>query len=107
MDPLFPASPRPLAPPLRRRTHMLVRAAVLLLPAALLALGAVYFPEGRVPYWIGAGLVALLALTLLPQPRLAQPSTGLAVIALYILAQVWLWNTNSAYRQHWYPHLAI
>jgi hypothetical protein len=38
---------------------------------------------------------------------LSQPSTGLAVIALYILGQVWLWYCNTTYRQHWYPHLAV
>src|SRR5262245_4782372 len=58
-------------------------------------------------YWLGAGLLLCTALILLPQPRLASPSTGLAVIALYVLAQVWLWYCATKYHRHWYPHFAL
>jgi hypothetical protein len=65
-------------------------------------------PDGDPPlYWLGAGLVAFLGLLLLPQPRLAQPSTGVAVIALYLLAQSWLWFSKMTYHRHWYAHFAL
>jgi hypothetical protein len=51
--------------------------------------------------------LAFLGLILMPQPRLAKQSTGLGVIALYILGLVWLWYCNSSYHQHWYPHLGV
>jgi hypothetical protein len=104
---LFFALPRPTARRLGA-LNLAGRAGVLFLPAAILALGAGVAPAGdRAMYWLGTGLVAFLGLILLPQPRLAQLSTGLAVVALYILAQVWLWFCNTTYHTHWYPHFAL
>src|SRR5438105_15460602 len=84
------------------------RCVVLFLPAVLLALGGVVAPVPRPTLvWLGAGLVGCLAVVLVPQPRLTHPSTGLAVIAEYVVAQVWLWYAGVTYRVHWYPHLAL
>src|SRR5439155_17667859 len=109
MDPLYPALSRPTAPlPRRGIVRFVARCGVLFLPAAILALGANHtHDESRMLFCLGAALLAFLGLILLPQPRLAKPATGLAVIAVYILGLVWLWYSNSAYHQHWYPHLAV
>jgi hypothetical protein len=85
---------------------MIGRAIVLLFPAAVLALGALS-TSTPLMFWVGAGLLLLTAVVLLPQPRLAAPSTGLAVIALYILGQVWLWYCANQYHVYWYPHFAV
>jgi hypothetical protein len=109
MDPLYPASPRPAAPlPRREVARFIGRSIVVLLPAAVLALGV---PYGAGDAWLfhglGAGLLGFFGLILLPQPRLSRPTTGLAVVALYILGLIWLWCCNAAYHQDWYPHLAV
>jgi HEAT repeats len=90
----------------RRPSRVIGRAIVLLFPAAVLALGAVS-TSTPLMFWVGAGLLLLTAVVLLPQPRLAAPSTGLAVIALYILGQVWLWYCANQYHVEWYPHFAV
>src|SRR5437773_4257429 len=90
--------PSPTASRPRGGLRLAVRCGVLLLPAVVLACGAAYAPdENRLLFWIGAGLVGLLGLALLPQPHLARPGTGLAVIALYIISQVWLWFCRSTF----------
>lgn len=98
---------RPLLGESSRGTgRLLGRAVVLFVPAAVMAIGAVATAPAPM-LWLGAGLLLATALVLLPQPRLASPSTGLAVIALYVLAQVWLWYCVGQYHRHWYPHLAL
>lgn len=98
---------RPLVGELRRdSTPLLGRAIVLFIPAAVLAIGAVKTAPAPM-LWLGAGLLLATALVLLPQPRLAAPSTGLAIIAVYVLAQVWLWYCVGQYHRHWYPHFAL
>ena len=94
-------------PAQRTGTSLVVRVGVLILPAAILAIGAVVVP-GPIPSlsWLGVLLVAALGLVLLPQPRLTQPSTGVAVIMEYVIAQVWLWFTGSPAASHWFPHMA-
>jgi hypothetical protein len=82
------------------------RAVVLLIPAAVLAIGAVATAPAPL-LWLGSALLLATALVLLPQPRLTAPSTGLAVIAVYVLAQVWLWYCVGQYHRHWYPHFAL
>jgi hypothetical protein len=79
---------------------------VLLLPALVLSLGAICATQPTL-FWLGAALLFGMALILFPQPRLASTSTGFAVIALYVLAQAWLWYCAGSYHQHWYPHLAL
>jgi hypothetical protein len=90
----------------RHPERALGRAVVLVIPAAVLTIGAV--ATGPAPMlWLGAGLLLMTALLLLPQQKLASQSTGLAVISLYVLAQVWLWYCASQYHRHWFPHLAL
>jgi HEAT repeat protein len=97
-----------MAPPGRRGGALAGRCVILILPAAVLALGAVADPGPNVALnWLGVGLVAALGLVLLPQQRLTQASTGVAVIAEYVLAQVWLWYTGDPNRDRWFPHLAL
>jgi len=87
--------------------RFLVRLVVLFLPAAVIALGALVGDgPNRWMYWAGAGLVGFLGAVLVPQARLGQPATALAVIAQYVLAQVWLWFSAAAYYRHWFPHFA-
>ena len=76
--------------PRRRTARLFGRAIVLLGPAAILAVGGVAMAPAPM-LWLGAGLLLFTALILIPQPKLAAASTGLAVIAIYVLAQVWLW----------------
>jgi hypothetical protein len=108
MNPQTPADPVPYAPSRRGPAATVGRWAVVFLPAAVLALGVVVFP-GINPnmLWAGAAAVAVLGAVLLPQASLIHPSTGLAVIAEYVLAQVWLWYGGVTYHGHWYPHLAL
>ena len=90
----------------RHPERRLGRAVVLIIPAAVLTVGAV--ATGPAPMlWLGAGLLLLTALLLLPQQKLASQSTGLAVISLYVLCEVWLWYCASQYHRHWFPHLAL
>ncbi len=105
----FPLTPPSAAAPRRGGLlHFGLRLGVLFLPAAVLALGTQYVPDDARPlYWAGAGLAGLFGLALLPQPRLARPGVGLAVIALYIFSQAWLWFGRGAFHQHWYPHLVV
>jgi hypothetical protein len=56
---------------------------------------------------LGFALVGILGVVLLPQPQLVQPSTGAAVMAEYVIAQVWLWYTGVSYHRHWFSHLAL
>ena len=108
MDSLAPAATGLMTPPGRMGTALAGRCVVLFLPAALLAVGAAADPGPNPTLnWLGTGLVAVLALALLPQPRLTQLSTGLAVITEYILAQVWLWYTGDFNRDRWFPHLSL
>ncbi len=104
------AAPRPLALPARRGgvRALLGRAAVLLLPAGVLAFGIPHVPEeSRAQLAVGAGLIAFMGLLLLPQGRLGSTATGLAAAALYVLAQVWLWFLKLPYHDHWYQHFAF
>lgn len=88
--------------------QLAVRALVVGIPPIVLAMGAFVLPEAnQTLYWVGAALVGALAAVLLPQPRLSTPATGLAVIAEYVIAQVWLWFCKVTYHQHWYPHFAL
>jgi hypothetical protein len=57
-------------------------------------------------YFLGTGLLGLLGMVLVPQTRLGEPSTALAIITLYVLAQVWLWFSHQAYQRHWYQYFA-
>jgi hypothetical protein len=108
MDPLAPPGPGLLSSSRRFGVGVLVRCVVLALPAAVLAFGAVAAPGPKPTLnWLGVGLVAMLGMVLIPQPRLMQSSTGLAVIAEYVLAQVWLWYTGVTYPGQWFPHLAL
>jgi HEAT repeats len=84
------------------------RCAVLFLPALVVAVGATVAPGPNPTLnWLGVALVGVLGLVLLPQPRLTQPSTGAAVIAAYVIAQVWLWYIGVSYHRHWFAHLAL
>jgi hypothetical protein len=113
MEPIVTA-PGLLAPTRRAFAGLALRCSVLFLPAAVLAIGAAVH-QGPNPSlnWLGVVLFALLALVLLPQARLALPSTGVAVIVEYVLAQVWLWYTGPPMGgrpdnpDHWFPHLAL
>jgi hypothetical protein len=107
MDPLAPAASGLTTPPGRSGLAFAGRCAVVFLPAAVLAVGAVVVP-GPSPMltWLGPALIAVLGLILLPQPRLTHPATGVAVVAEYVLAQVWLWYTGVTDQRHWFPHLA-
>lgn len=103
-----PSRPADTAPPTRGPVALVVRCVVVTLPAAVVAVGAVVLPDvNPLVYWGGAGLVGVLGSVLLAQPRLTSPSTGLAVISEYVMAQVWLWYTGITYHNHWYPHLAL
>ncbi|HEY1379999.1 MAG TPA: hypothetical protein VGF55_24565, partial [Gemmataceae bacterium] len=108
MDPTAAVQSGTLAPPRRGPVAFVVQAAVVFLPAAVLALGAAVAPAPNpVLIWLGTGLLAILGVVLMAQPRLTQPSTGLAVIAEYVLAQVWLWYAGVSYQGHWYAHFAL
>jgi hypothetical protein len=108
MDPATTVPSHRLAAPPRGALAFVAGCLVHLLPAAVLALGAVVDPGPNPALnWLGVGLVGVLAIVLLPQPRLLHPATGVAVIAEYVLAQVWLWYTGVTYHRHWFPHLAL
>jgi HEAT repeats len=108
MDPTAAAQSGTLAPPRRGPVAFAIQAAVVFLPAAVLALGAAVAPAPNpVLIWLGTGLLAILGIVLMAQPRLTTPSTGLAVIAEYVLAQVWLWYTRVTYHTHWFAHFAL
>jgi hypothetical protein len=86
---------------------LLLRLVVLFVPAAVIALGGVVADNPvKWTYWVGAGLVGFLGLVLIPQASLGNSSTAVAVIAEYILAQVWLWFCQSAGQRHWFQHFA-
>lgn len=108
---LPPAVPvRPLALPSRRGGvgAFLGRVVIVLLPAGVLAFGIPHVPEdSQAQLAVGAGLIGFMGLLLLPQGRLGSTTTGLAVAALYVLAQVWLWFLKLPYHDHWYPHFAF
>ncbi|MFO0810052.1 MAG: HEAT repeat domain-containing protein [Gemmataceae bacterium] len=107
--PTLAAPTRPLAFPRRQAVvlPLLGRSVVLLLPGVVLALGIPCVPEeSQAQLGIGAGLIGFMGLLLLPQPRLGSTTTGLAAIALYVLAQVWLWFLRIPYHLLWYTHFA-
>jgi hypothetical protein len=86
---------------------LLVRLVVLFAPAAVIALGGLVSDNPvKWTYWVGAGLVGFLGLVLIPQGGLGNPSTGIAVIAEYILAQVWLWFCQTPGQRHWFQHFS-
>jgi hypothetical protein len=97
----------------RTLTGFVGRLAVLVFPAFVLALGGWLAGGEGLPVerawllWLGALLVGVTALMLAPQSQLTAPSTGLAVVALYVLAQVWLWYCIGPMQRHWYPHFAV
>ena len=99
-------TPRPMG-------NLLGRSLILVLPSAVLLIGAIVAGPAGVPagrqwlLWLGAALLFLTAMILVPQPKLSAPSTGLAIIALYVLTQVWLWYCLGSYHRHWYPHFAV
>jgi hypothetical protein len=108
MEPLAPAGNRLFLSPQVAGVRIVARSATLFGPAAILLLGSSVAP-GPNPVLNGLGviLLAILALVLLPQGRLTHPATAVAVIAEYVLAQVWLWYTGVSYHGHWFPHLAL
>jgi HEAT repeat protein len=108
MDPLAPAATGLLTPPGRTGRAFAGRCLVLFLPAGVLVAGALADPGPNPTLnWLGVGLLAVLGLVLLPQPRLTYTPTGMAVIAAYVLAQVWLWYTGDPHHERWFPHLAL
>jgi hypothetical protein len=93
--------------PLGPGAGLVVRLVVLFLPAAVIALGGLVTDNPvQWTYWVGAGLVGFLGLALIPQARLGNSSTAIAVIAEYILAQVWLWFSQAPGQRHWFQHFA-
>ncbi|MCC6418272.1 MAG: HEAT repeat domain-containing protein [Gemmataceae bacterium] len=81
------------------------RAAVLILPAGLLALAALRAPEGnRMMLWLGTGLQGGCCLLTLSNRRGWRQSIGPTVITLYLVALAWLWWGDG--RDDWYTHLS-
>jgi hypothetical protein len=86
---------------------LLIRLIVLFAPAAVIALGGLVTDNPvKWTYWVGAGLVGFLGLVLIPQTSLGHSSTAIAVIAEYILAQVWLWFSQTPGQRHWFQHFS-
>lgn len=86
---------------------LLVRLVVLFVPAAVIALGGLVSDNPvKWTYWVGAGLLGFLGLALIPQSSLGNSSTAVAVIAAYILAQVWLWFCQVPGQRHWFQHFS-
>src|SRR5262245_34646564 len=91
------------APPLALR---LFRAAVLLLPAALLtAVSLRATREAAVMLWLGTGFQVLCCvLSFLSRQGWRQP-LGPSVITLYVIALGWLW-LGTGNLDDWFPHFA-
>jgi HEAT repeat protein len=83
-----------------------VRLAVLLMPAALLAVAGLRGPsQNALMFWLAVLFQLLVCGLALLSRQMWRQSMGPSIITLYVIALGWLW-LGSTGSEDWYPHLA-